>query len=207
LSLGVSSGGHANSAQSEATVKNGTITGILDRASRGDQHAASELLPLVYRELRQLASGYLTAERGNHTLQPTALVHEAYIRLIGRNGDWKNRAHFLAASATAMRRVLVDHARGRRAAKRGGGATHVSLHSGIGDIDRQDVQVLELNELLEQLANLSERMAKIVELRFFAGMTIPETAEVLGVCTTVVDDDWAVARAWLASQIRKDAES
>ncbi len=184
-----------------------TITGILNRAKRGDRDAASELLPLVYRELRQLASGYLTDERANHTLQPTALVHEAYIRLIGRTGDWKNRAHFLAASATALLRVLVDHARGRRTTKRGGGATLVSLNSGIADITRQDVQVLELNELLEQLANLSERMAKIVELRFFAGMTIPEAAEALGVSTTVVDDDWAMARAWLASRIRKDADS
>ena len=172
-------------------MKNGTITGILDRARHGDQDAASELLPLVYRELRQLASGYLAAERGNHTLQPTALVHEAYIRLIGRNGDWKNRAHFLAASATAMRRVLVDHARGRRAAKRGGAVNVVSLDSGMADIIRQDVQVLDLNELLEELAKLSGRMAKIVELRFFAGMTIPEAAEALGVSTTVVDDDWA----------------
>ena len=184
-----------------------TITGILNRARHGDQDAASELLPLVYRELRQLASGYLTGERGNHTLQPTALVHEAYLRLIGRNGDWKNRAHFLAASATAMRRVLVDHARGRRAAKRGGGATRVSLHSEIADITRQDVQVLELDQLLEQLAKLSVRMAKIVELRFFAGMTIPDAAEALGVSTTVVDDDWAVARAWLALRIRRETDS
>ncbi len=188
-------------------MRDGTITAILNRARHGDHDAVSELLPLVYRELRQLASGYLAAERGNHTLQPTALVHEAYIRLIGRDGGWKNRAHFLAASATAMRRVLVDHARGRRAAKRGGDATHVSFDSRIGDIVRQDVQVLDLNELLEQLGKLSERMAKIVELRFFAGMTIPETAEALGVCTTVVDDDWAMARAWLASRIRKDADS
>ena len=184
-----------------------TITGILNRARHGDHDAASELLPLVYRELRQLASGYLAAERGNHTLQPTALVHEAYIRLIGRNGDWKNRAHFLAASAIAMRRVLVDHARGRRAAKRGGDATRVALHSEIADISRQDVQVLELDELLGQLGKLSERMAKIVELRFFAGMTIPEAAEALGVSTTVVDDDWAVARAWLALRIRRETDS
>ncbi len=188
-------------------MQDGTITGILNRAKRGDRDAASELLPLVYRELRQIASGYLAGERGNHTLQPTALVHEAYIRLIGRNGDWKNRAHFLAASAIAMRRVLVDHARGRRAAKRGGGAARLSLNNEIAEINRQDVQVLELNELLEQLANLSGRMAKIVELRFFAGMTIPEVAEALGVSTTVVDDDWAVARAWLALRIRKEGDS
>ena len=181
----------------------GTITGILSRASSGDHDAASELLPLVYRELRQLAAGYLAAERSNHTLQPTALVHEAYIRLIGRNGNWKNRAHFLAASATAMRRVLVDHARRRRAGKRGGGATRVSLSPEMAEVTRQDMQVLELDELLEQLAKLSRRMAKIVELRFFAGMTIPEAAEALGVSTTVVDDDWAVARAWLASRIHK----
>lgn len=183
------------------------ITGVLNRARRGDQDAATELLPLVYRELRQLASGYLAAERSNHTLQPTALVHEAYIRLVGRDGDWKNRAHFLAASAIAMRRVLVDHARGRRAAKRGGDATRISLNSDIADVARQDVQVLELNELLEHLAKLSGRIAKVVELRFFAGMTIPEAAEALGVSTTVGDDDWAVARAWLASRIRKEAGS
>ncbi len=199
MSLGV----YIDSAQSEATVPGSTITGVLNRARRGDRDAATELLPLVYRELRELASGYLAAERSNHTLQPTALVHEAYLRLIGRDGDWKNRAHFLAASATAMRRVLVDHARARRTAKRGGGATRVSLTSDIADIARQDVQVLELDELLEQLAKLSNRMAKIVELRFFAGMTIPEAAEALGVSTTVVDDDWAVARAWLALRIRE----
>lgn len=187
-----------------ATVSsNGTITGILNRAGRGDDQAASELLPLVYRELRRLASAYLCNERANHTLQPTALVHEAYIRLIGRDGDWKSRAHFLAASATAMRRVLVDHARGRKAAKRGGAATVISLSEEMSPVVRQDVQVLELNELLDQLAALSDRMAKIVELRFFAGMTIPEAAEALGVSTSVVDDDWAVARAWLAVQIRR----
>ena len=180
-----------------------TITGILNRAREGDHDAASELLPLVYHELRHIASGYLAAERGNHTLQPTALVHEAYIRLIGRNGDWKSRAHFLAASATAMRRVLVDHARGRRTAKRGGASARVPLNDEIAEVTRQDVQVLELDELLGQLAKLSDRMAKIVALRFFAGMTIPEAAEALGISTTVVDDDWAIARAWLAVQIRK----
>jgi RNA polymerase sigma-70 factor (ECF subfamily) len=184
------------------TDMNGKITAILNRASHGEAGAVADLLPLVYAELRQLASGYLRSERTGHTLQPTALVHEAYMRLVGDNRDWKSRAHFLAASATAMRRILVDHARSRKAAKRGGGNARVPLTENLAADEQQDIQLLELDEILEKLRRLSDRKARIVELRFFAGMTIPEVAEALGVSKTVVDDDWAVARAWLAVQIR-----
>ena len=198
--------GNRGSKEISLTDMNANLTAILERASRGETRAVTELLPLVYTELRQLASGYLRAERAGHTLQPTALVHEAYMRLVGDSRDWKSRAHFLAASATAMRRILVDHARGRKAAKRGGDNARVPLTENLPAAERQEIQVLELDDILERLHVLSERKARIVELRFFAGMTIPEVAEALGVSKTVVDDDWSVARAWLAVQIR-DKES
>ncbi len=184
-----------------------TIPELVSRAARRDKGAASALLPLVYDELRSIASQYLAAERPDHTLQPTALVHEAYLRLAGANHDWKGRAHFLAASATAMRRILVDHARKHRAAKRGGGAVNVSLSADLPAVERRDAYILDLDELIEKLARLDGRKAKVVELRFFAGMTIKEVAEALNVSTSVVDDDWAVARAWLAAQVRNEGNT
>ena len=171
------------------------ITELVARAGTGDRNAISELLPHVYDELRTMAARYLSAEGANHTLQPTALVHEAYIRLAGSNQSLEGRAHFLAASATAMRRILVDHARKRGAAKRGSDATRVPLSPEMPAASRQDLRVLELNELIDKLDKLDERKARVVELRFFAGMTIKEIADALGLSTSAVDEHWAVARA------------
>ncbi len=156
-----------------------SITAILARACNGDRSAPAELLPLVYDELHRLARGYLASERAGHTLQPTALVHEAWLKLVGDPRHWKGRAHFLAACATAMRRVLVDHARRRDAAKRASTAVRVPLTDDMAVVTRRDIQILELNELLERLAALDERKARVVELRFFAGMRRDEVAEAL----------------------------
>jgi RNA polymerase sigma factor (TIGR02999 family) len=180
-----------------------SISSILSRASNGDRNAPVELMPLVYDELHRLAAGYMADERSNHTLQPTALVHEAWLRMVGDPREWKGRAHFLAACAAAMRRVLVDHARRRDADKRGSAGTRVALTGDSAAILRQDMQVLELNELLERLAVLDERKARGVELRFFAGMKREEVAEALHVSAATVDDDWVVARAWLAAEARR----
>jgi RNA polymerase sigma factor (TIGR02999 family) len=175
-------------------------------------------LPLVYDELRELAAQRLRRERGDHTLQATALVHEAYMRLVGpAQGDataqteggavWRNRAHFMALAARAMRRVLVDHARRRSAAKRGGAGAERARGAGVSADEVADPQsspdeVLALEELLVRLADLDERKARVVELRVFAGMTGEEIAEALGVARSTVADDWAVARAWLAAQMQ-----
>lgn len=178
-----------------------SVTQILERASAGDPEAPRELLPLVYGELRALAGSYLARERAGHTLQPTALVHEAYVRLISADTAWKGRAHFLAVAAVAMRRVLVDHARRKGASKRGGDQARMELRDSDAPVTRRDVQVLELDELLERLARLDDRRARVVELKFFAGMTNEQIAEVIGVSRSTVADDWTVARAWLAAEM------
>lgn len=181
--------------------KEQSFTEILSRAGNGDADAVSTLLPLVYEELRRLATHYLRSERRDHTLQPTALVHEAYLRLVGSDRGWSGRSQFLAAAATAMQRVLVDFARQRTSQKRGGGVTIAG-----GDTDgpselRRDFQILELNELIERLREVSERKARLVELRFFAGMTNVEISEVLGISLPIVAKEWAFARAWLTAQL------
>lgn len=181
-------------------------TQLLTRARGGDAAAAAELLPIVYEELRALAACYLRRERGEHTLQPTALVHEAFVRLVDQvRIEWRDRAHFFRTAAQAMRRVLVDHARARDAAKRGGGCRRVVLDDEVAPQARPQVDLLELDDLLTRLAALNERHAQVIELRFFGGMTIDETAAALGVSTTTVEDDWAVARAWLRRHMRPDA--
>ena len=163
-----------------------------------------ELFPLVYDELRELARRYLSRERSDHTLQPTALVHEAWVRLDGRGaGPWKDPSHFFATAARAMRRILIDHARRRRADKRGGGKRAASLdEEKLGVTDRDDYLVA-LDDALEELAAIDERQARVVELRFFAGLTIPEVAEVLGWSHATVERDWRVARASLDREIRR----
>lgn len=159
-------------------------------------------LPLVYDELKGLARGYLRGERGGHTLQPTALVHEAYLRVAGGAVDWNDKVHFLAAAATAMRRVLVDHARRRGAGKREGAREKVTLGTEAMGIGRdRDLEILELDDLLNRLAALDARKAKVVELRFFAGLGLDEVATALDVARSTVAADWAVARAWLASEL------
>lgn len=168
-----------------------------------ERSAAEELLPRVYDELRALASALLRDEAAGHTLQPTALVHEAYLRVLQQTSvAWKNPGHLRAVSARAMRRVLVDHARGKKADKRGGGARPVTLSSGVlGGSGDHGPDVLGLEAALEKLAERSERQVRIIELRFFGGLTIPETAAVLGVSETTVEDEWRFARAWLNREL------
>jgi RNA polymerase sigma factor (TIGR02999 family) len=174
------------------------VTQLLVRWRDGDQQALEELMPLVYDELRRLAGYYLRQERNDHTLQSTALVHEAYLRLAGQNPpEWQNRAHFFGIAAHLMRQILVEHARGRSAAKRGGGAFRVTLTEAIAAPDQLDIDVVELDRALNSLAELDQQQSKIVELRFFGGLTIEDTSEVLGVSPATVKRDWVIARAWL----------
>lgn len=177
---------------------------LLTQAQAGDVSASERLAPQIYDELRRLAAIYLRGERPDHTLQPTALVHEAYLRLIDASRvDWRDRAHFFRTAARAMRRVLVDHARARRAEKRAGSWQRITLAEIDPELSGPDLELLALDELLEQLAGLHERHAQVVELRFFGGLTIAETAAALGVSETTVEDDWAMARAWLLRQLTR----
>jgi RNA polymerase sigma factor (TIGR02999 family) len=169
-----------------------------------------DVFPVAYEELRRLAAGYLSRERPDHTLQPTALVHEAYIRLTEQRGVlWRNRSHFLGVAATMMRRILVNHAEAHRAAKRGGGETRVTLDTSVGGAaegeDGSAVDVLALDTALTALADVDARAAQVVELRFFAGLSIEETAEVLGVSPATVKREWLVARTWLRREVTRDA--
>jgi RNA polymerase sigma factor (TIGR02999 family) len=172
---------------------------------------SGELDARLYAELRALAASFLGRERAGHTLQPTALVHEAWIRLSSEDDErWSDRAHVFAVSARVMRRVLVDHARGKQAAKRGGDRERITLSPDITpmlETDADEVDLLALDEALDRLAQLNERQARVVELRFFAGLTVEESAEALGVSVRTVAGDWRLARAWLARDLdagRKD---
>lgn len=180
------------------------ITRLLVGWSRGDRAAFDQLLPLVYDELRKVAARRLRHERANHTLQPTALVHEAYVKLIDQDRvQWRNRAHFFAISSRLMRRILVDHARAHGAAKRGGGAQLVSLDD-AGDVAlAPDVSLLALDEALGQLETLDPVQAQIIELRFFGGLTIEETAAVVRVSPATVGREWNVAKAWLYRELTR----
>ncbi|WP_291985536.1 sigma-70 family RNA polymerase sigma factor [Luteitalea sp.] len=179
---------------------------LVAQSAAGDAAAAAELFPIVYEELRRLAASALRRERTDHTLQPTALVHEAFLRLAETPGtSWENRAHFVAVAARVMRRVLVDHARGRNALKRGNGEIRVP----IDDVDvpavGQDVDLVALDDALARLAMLDERQARIVELRFFGGLSVPETAALIGASERTVKRDWQVARAWLTRELSSSA--
>ncbi len=181
-----------------------TATQLLAGLSQGDQQAAAKLLPLVYEELRSLAAQYMRAERRDHTLQPTALVHEAYVRLIDRrHASWQDRSHFLGVAAQAMRCILVDHARNRRAAKRGGDRRQLLLNEAIDSAEKSDEYLVALDEALTELAALDSRQAQVVELRFFGGLTVEETAKLLAVSEKTVKRDWAVAKGWLHREITK----
>lgn len=182
--------------------KPGETTRMLAGAGRGEPAAMAGLTALVYDELRALAAAYLRRERAGHSLQPTALVHEAFIKLIDSSGiQATDRRHFFAIAANTMRRVLVEHARTRGAAKRGGGQQRVSL-TGIQDAKPDaEVEVVALDEALEKLAALDERQARIVELRFFGGLAVDEVAELLGVSKRTVEGDWTMARAWLLREL------
>ncbi|MCP3956829.1 MAG: sigma-70 family RNA polymerase sigma factor [bacterium] len=173
----------------------------LSGAGEVDRATAQELFPVVYDELRRLAHGYMSRETPGHTLQPTALVHEAYLKLVDQTrADWKGKTHFFAVGAGVMRRLLVDHARGRGALKRGAGWRSVTLSKAVGSLGVAALdpeQLLDLNSALEQLAEIDEREAKIVTLRFFSGLTVEQVAEVLGVSRRTVENDWRHAQAWL----------
>lgn len=186
----------------------GPITQILTDLAGGDAEAADRLWPLVYEDLRAIAGSHFRGRGGGHTLQPTALAHEAYLRLVGKEGDaFSGRAHFLAVAAKAMRQILINHARDKTAAKRGGGWDRVTIDQATPVTDEEVVDVLALDDAMTALAELSERQAHVVELRFFGGLTIQETALVLDVGTTTVEDDWALARAWLRKRLRPEAGS
>ena len=180
----------------------GEVTRLLQCWSGGDNHALDELAPLVYRELRLLAARYLRRERRDHTLQPTALVHEAYLRLVDQTHvETHSRAQFLAIAANLMRHILIDHANRLRAAKRGGG-NKVALDEAAGAVQQQpQVDLVALNEALEKLAELDPRQSRIVELRFFGGLTEEEIAEVLDVSPITIRRDWRMARAVLHNQL------
>jgi RNA polymerase sigma-70 factor, ECF subfamily len=176
------------------------ITRLLAESREGSRDALDQLLPLVYDELRGIASRYLRSERDDHTLQPTALVHEAYIRLVSqRDVDWQNRAQFLGVAAQLMRRLLVDHARSRKAEKRGAAETFVVLDEALDAVtaNAHDVDVILLNDALDRLEELDAKQSRIVELRYFGGLNVEETAHVIGLSTATVKREWAMARAWL----------
>ena len=175
------------------------ITQLLISWSGGDQSALDKLMPLVQSELRRLAGNYLRRERPGHTLQPTALVNEAYLRLVDqRKAKWQNRAQFYGIAAQLMRRILVDHARHHKAAKRGGSdQQRLSITSAHEVSDKPDLDLLALHEALEELATVDPQQSRIVELKFFGGLSIEETAEVLGIGHATIERDWKMARAWL----------
>ena len=178
------------------------IQALLAELQAGDTQAARRLMPLVYDEFREIAARYLRRERGNHTLQPTALVNEAYLRLIDQSRvQWQGKTHFFAVGAQAMRRVLVDHARSRERLKRGGQRARVTLDEAVALSPERDEDVLALDEALEKLAALDDRQARIVELRFFAGLNVEEVAQLLGVSKRTVEGDWTMARAWLHREL------
>lgn len=180
----------------------GAATQLLLAWSTGDHRALDQMLPLVYDELHRLASRYLSDERPDHTLQPTALVHEAYLRLINqRSVDWRNRAQFLGVAASMMRRILVNHARDRAAAKRAGNRERVSLSLVDVASGAPDVDLIALEDALARLTALDERKARVVELRFFGGLTMEEVAELLEVSRATVEREWSFARAWLFDAI------
>jgi RNA polymerase sigma factor (TIGR02999 family) len=187
------------------TADHGAATALLIAWGAGDAAARERMLPLVYDELRRLAAGYLRRERPGHTLQPTALVHEAYVRLIDqRQVDWSNRAQFVGLAAVMMRRILVNHARDRIADKRGAGAEHVPL-TVAGDpgdpMGVPEVDLLDLHDALERLAAIDPRKSQIVELKFFGGLTIEEIAEAVQISRATVEREWKFAKAWLFAAI------
>lgn len=178
------------------------VTEMLRDWRNGDQEALGKLIPMVYDELRRQAAGYLRRERSGHTLQTTALIHEAYLRLINQqNIDWQNRAHFYAIAARLMRQILVDHARKRQATKRGGSGLKIPLEEAMVISSGRDVDLVALDEALTRLAALDPQQSRIVELRYFSGLSVEETAEALGVSSRTVRRDWNVAKAWLRQQI------
>lgn len=184
------------------------VTQLLASWGNGNLEARAELMSVVYDELRRLAASYLRRERSDHTLQPTALVNEAYLRLVEQeNVNWQNRHHFFGAAAQLMRRVLVDHARGHLAEKRGSGFAKVGLNEAVAMSRDQPAELLALDESLTRLAALDPQQGRIVELRVFAGLSVEETAAILEISTATVKRDWAMAKAWLLREIGKQSHA
>jgi RNA polymerase sigma factor (TIGR02999 family) len=182
----------------------GQVTVLLKAMNRGDKTAADQLLPLVYTELHRLARGYMNRERRDHTLQPTALINQAYLRIAKQeNIEWQNHSHFIGFAANVMRRVLVDHAREHNAAMRGGGQVKVELEEGHAVSKETATEVLLLEDALVRLEKLNPRQAQVVEMRYYGGLSVEEVAGVLGIATRSVKRDWALARSWLYQEIQK----
>jgi len=184
----------------------GQVTSLLNQLKLGDRDALGQLIPLVYQQLRLLAAGYMKAERFWHTLGPTALVNELYLRLVEQDhADWGDRTHFLAVAATLMRRILVDYARSRQTAKRAGVQVGIEIDA-LRSVEAAPriVEILTVDEALNRLAELDAQQARIVELRYFAGLTVEETAEALGISPRTVKRDWAMAAAWLRNQLSEE---
>jgi RNA polymerase sigma-70 factor (ECF subfamily) len=180
------------------------VTLLLSQLRNGNQDAHAKLIPIVYDELRRLARAYMRRERSEHTLQATALVHEAYIKLVQqRSVDWQGRSHFYGIAAQLMRQILIDHARRNLRAKRGGAQPAEPLNEELVFADGQSAELVRLDEALERLKKLDSRQGRIVELRFFGGMSVEETAEFLGVSPKTVKRDWSLAKAWLHSELRQ----
>jgi RNA polymerase sigma factor (TIGR02999 family) len=183
------------------------VTQLLVRWRAGDREALEALMPLVYDELRRLAHHYLRQERSDHTLQSTALVHEAYLRLAGQNPpQWQNRAHFFGIAAHLMRQILVEYARSRSTAKRGANAPRLALDEATAVAQQTEVDVVALDRALQELSEMDAQQGRIVELRFFAGLTIEDTSEVLGISPATVKRDWTTARAWLYRAMTGEAQ-
>jgi RNA polymerase sigma factor (TIGR02999 family) len=180
------------------------VTRLLDAAKQGDPAAADELLPLVYAELRRLAASYLNHERPDHTLQATALVHEAYLKLVGQTGaSFNDRRHFFAVAATAMRRILVNHAKSKKAGKRGGGQAVVALDDAAALFRERAVDLVALDESLDRLSAFDPELARLVELRFFGGLSVEEIAQTMDASTRTVERNWSLARAWLRGELTR----
>lgn len=178
------------------------VTTLLKRHADGDRLALPELIPLVYKELQKLASHYLQSERPGHTLQTTALVHDAYLRLVEQKADWRNRNHFFGIAAQTMRRILVDYARKHTATKRGGASLQISLEQAAVFAKEQSSVHLIIDELLTKLARVDPQEARIVELRYFAGLSVAQTAEVVGISPATVKREWSLAKAWLTREMK-----
>jgi len=180
------------------------VTALLMELTNGNREAASELMPIVYDELRKLAGRYMRRERTDHTLQATALVHEAYLKLVQQQeANWQSRAHFFGIAAQVMRHILIDHARGHTSEKRGGGKRPVPLEEALIFTPEKSLELLRLDESLQRLAELDPRQGRVVELRFFGGLTVEETADVLGVSPKTVKREWSMAKAWLHGDMKR----
>ncbi len=178
------------------------FTQLLVNWRNGDKNALDQMTPVLYEELRRLARHFLAAERPDHTLQPTALVHEAYVRLVDQHAvDWRNRAHFLGVAASMMRRILINHARANQAAKREGFSRAIALEDALGVFVNPQVDLLDLHQALQNLTEMDPQQGRVVELRYFGGLTIEETAEVMGISPATVKREWSTARLWLMQQI------